>query len=66
MHSNTNSDYEKRKYGDNTAPGGGRIRASDVDPRRVDDFRERIRRKEEERKRNQSDGQGSSRSYSHS
>lgn len=44
-----NDNDNKRKYGDNNAPGGGRIDLSKVDPRRVDDFRERIRRKEEEK-----------------
>ncbi|WP_265031946.1 MULTISPECIES: hypothetical protein [unclassified Wolbachia] len=62
MDSNKGSGYEKRKYGDNTAPGGGRIRADAIDPRRVDDFTERIKREEERRKQNQSSGQGSGRS----
>ncbi|MFP3024288.1 MAG: hypothetical protein ACEY3L_06895 [Wolbachia sp.] len=58
-----NDNDNKRKYGDNNAPGGGRIDLSKVDPRRVDDFRERIKREEEERKQNQSSGQGSSRRH---
>lgn len=57
-----NDNDNKRKYGDNNAPGGGRIDLSKVDPRRVDDFRERIKREEERRKQNQSSGQGSGRS----
>ncbi|WP_353289019.1 hypothetical protein [Wolbachia endosymbiont (group A) of Pogonocherus hispidulus] len=59
MHNNNDN---KRKYGDSNAPGGGRIDLSKVDPRRVDDFRERIRRKEEEKKQNQSSNQGSGKS----
>ncbi|WP_065095192.1 hypothetical protein [Wolbachia endosymbiont of Nomada panzeri] len=57
-----NDNDNKRKYGDNNAPGGGRIDLSKVDPRRVDDFTERIKREEERRKQNQSSGQGSGRS----
>lgn len=57
-----NDNDNKRKYGDNNAPGGGRIRADAIDPRRVDDFRERIRRKEEEKKQNHSSSQGSGKS----
>ncbi|KAK3914534.1 Pre-mRNA-splicing factor SLU7, partial [Frankliniella fusca] len=47
---------------DNTAPGGGKINLSKLDPRKVtvDDFRDRIEQ-EEERLRNRSSGQGSSR-----
>ncbi|WP_065095443.1 MULTISPECIES: hypothetical protein [unclassified Wolbachia] len=59
---NDNDNDNKRKYGDNNAPGGGRIDLSKVDPRRVDDFTERIKREEERRKQNQSSGQGSGRS----
>lgn len=59
---NDNDNDNKRKYGDNNAPGGGRIDLSKVDPRRVDDFTERIKREEERRKQNQSSGQGSDRS----
>lgn len=55
-----NNDSGKRVF-DNTAPGGGRVDRSKIDPKKIDDFRDMIRR-EEERKKNQSSGQGSSRS----
>ncbi|WP_419214348.1 hypothetical protein [Wolbachia endosymbiont of Rhagoletis cingulata] len=58
MHGNNGSG--KRVF-DNTAPGGGRVDLSKIDPKKIDDFRDMIRR-EEERKKNQSSGQGSSRS----
>ncbi|WP_265041755.1 hypothetical protein [Wolbachia endosymbiont (group B) of Melanostoma mellinum] len=56
MHGNNGSG--KRVF-DNTAPGGGRVDLSKIDPKKIDDFRDMIRR-EEERKKNQSSGQGSS------
>ncbi|QJT94302.1 hypothetical protein HGO53_03130 [Wolbachia endosymbiont of Diaphorina citri] len=56
MHGNNGSD--KRVF-DNTAPGGGRVDLSKINPKKIDDFRDMIRR-EEERKKNQSSGQGSS------
>lgn len=56
---------DKQKYGDNAVPGGRRFDMRQLDPNKVDDFRERIKREEERRKQNQPSGQGSSRSYSH-
>lgn len=43
------------------APDSGRVKVdlSKIDPKKIDDFRDMIRR-EEERKKNQSSGQGSS------
>ncbi|WP_265027120.1 MULTISPECIES: hypothetical protein [unclassified Wolbachia] len=62
MHGNKGSGSEKRRYGENDPPGGGKIDLSKVDPKRIDDFRERIKREEERRKQNQSSGQGSGKS----
>ncbi|WP_343289486.1 hypothetical protein [Wolbachia endosymbiont of Encarsia formosa] len=55
-----NNDAGKR-VSDNTAPGGGKINLRNLRGENVtiDDFRDRIKR-EEERKKNQSSGQGSS------
>ncbi|BET30187.1 MULTISPECIES: hypothetical protein [Wolbachia] len=55
-----NNDSGKRVF-DNTAPGGGKINLRNLRGENVtiDDFRDRIKR-EEERKKNQSSGQGSS------
>lgn len=58
MHGNNGSG--KRVF-DNTAPGGGSINLRNLGKNvTVDDFRDRIKR-EEEKKKNQSGGQGSSR-----
>ncbi len=56
MHGNNGSG--KRVF-DNTAPGGGRIDLGKIDPKKIDDFRDMIKREEEEKK-NQSSGQSSS------
>lgn len=54
-------------YGNNDpnkkVPDSGRVKVdlSKIDPKKIDDFRDMIRR-EEERKKNQSSGQGTSRS----
>ncbi|MDR2609253.1 MAG: hypothetical protein LBC06_01505 [Rickettsiales bacterium] len=52
MHSNKGD----RKKSDRVVRGGGVVDMSKLDPSKIDDFRERIRREEEERKRNQSSG----------
>uniref|UniRef100_A0AAU7YPG2 Uncharacterized protein n=1 Tax=Wolbachia endosymbiont of Oeneis ivallda TaxID=3171168 RepID=A0AAU7YPG2_9RICK len=59
MHGNNGSG--KRVF-DNTAPGGGSINLRNLGKNvTVDDFRDRIKReREEEKKKNQSSGQGSS------
>ncbi|WP_395462694.1 hypothetical protein [Wolbachia endosymbiont of Cantharis cryptica] len=58
-----NDDYVKRTYGDNTALGGAKVNLDRVDPRRVDDFSPKWKKREEERrKQNQPSGQGNSKS----
>ncbi len=62
MHGNNGN----QKKSDRVVKGGGSIDVSKLDPRRVDDFTERIKLEEERRKRNESSssksgGQSSSR-----
>ncbi len=54
--------YVKPTYGDNNAPGGGKVCIDRTD-KRFDDFSTKWQKKEEERKKqNQSSSQGSSKS----
>lgn len=59
MHGNSGN----QKKSDNVVQGGGRFNMKQLDQSKVDDFRERIKREEQERKREQSSGQVSSRRH---
>lgn len=52
-----------QKKSDRVVQGGGRFNIKQLDPNKVDDFRERIKCEEEKRKQNWSGGQGSSQNH---